>query len=178
MADLRPMIAEHAERLRALHEAIHRAWRLKPHGAAHHAACRAFHVRFDALAFPGGLEAGRERLKRLDPSTVEVAVQFLEEDPWFHRSGYLKEEIVRRLKQAELTQTQRNRLAEVVERSLVQGTGRLARHLARLAPCITSSAFVAGVGIQARSTQAEGRRRAQHVLRVLCSARQVDEPPR
>jgi len=45
----------------------------------------------------------------------------------FFRSGYITEEIVRRLKQAPLTERQRNRLASVIVRSLSTGTRRLAR---------------------------------------------------
>lgn len=72
------------------------------------------------------------RLKRLEPEAVEAAIQFLEAGPWFFRSGYITKEIVRRLKQAPLTERQRNRLASVIVRSLSTGTRRVARHLARL----------------------------------------------
>src|SRR4051794_17207085 len=98
MGNARPVIAAHASRLRELHDAVHRCFREQPHGPAHRAACAEFHARYDALAFPGGLRDGLRRLKELDAGAVEAAIQFLEEDPWFYRSGYVKEEIAGRLK--------------------------------------------------------------------------------
>jgi hypothetical protein len=178
MANYRPMIAEHAARLRAMHAEIHRTFRLRPHGPDHHTACGAFHAGYDALAWPGGLRSGLGKLGRLEPEAVEVAVQFLEEDPWFYRSGYVKEEVVRRLKHAPLTPKQLARLASVVSRSLTRGTGRLARHVARLAPLLASSPdFVRGVESQAGSDDAEVRRRAGHVLRVLAGTPAIPLPP-
>ena len=44
---------------------------------------------------------------------VDVIIQFLEEDPIFFRSGYLKERIAQRLKRTELSDRQRRRLANV-----------------------------------------------------------------
>jgi hypothetical protein len=155
MADTPSIITENAARLRELHDEIHRTYRLGPHGPDHHAACRRFHGSYDALAFPGGLTLGLDRLKRLDPLTVEMAVRFLEEDPWFHRSGYIKEVIVMRLKNALLTEPQRYRLASVVLRSMVKGSGRAARHLARLAPMVMSATFTNEMAVNAEADDAE-----------------------
>jgi hypothetical protein len=67
-----------------------------PH-AAYSEACATFHSFYDQLAFPGGLERGLELLKAHDPSTIETAVSFLEADPWFHRSGFIKADLLRLL---------------------------------------------------------------------------------
>lgn len=50
-------------------------------------ACRQFHLSYDQLAFPGGLGESMRRLIEKDPVTIESAVQFLEADPMFFRSG-------------------------------------------------------------------------------------------
>jgi hypothetical protein len=172
-ANMPSIITENAARLRELHHEIHRTFRLGPHGPDHHAACRRFHESYDALAFPGGLTLGLDRLKRLERLTVEMAVRFLEEDPWFHRSGYIKEVIVRRLKHAPLTEPQRYRLASVLLRSIVKGTGRVARHLARLAPMVTSPTFANEIAVNAESDKAEIRRRVKHILQILNSTRGI-----
>lgn len=171
--DVRSTVFENAARLRALHGEVKRAYREAPHGPAHTAACAAFHASYDALAFPGGLDRAMRRLKRLEPEAVEAAIQFLEAGPWFFRSGYITEEIVRRLKQAPLTERQRNRLASVIVRSLSTGTRRLARHLARLVKVAQPTtlrrqleACAAGAG------EAQLRARyALHVLRSLDNSR-------
>src|SRR5215510_12924186 len=60
-------------------------------------ACQQFHSSYDQLAFPGGLEHQLNSLKQEDAQAVEMAVRFLEADPWFFRSGYIKEELLRSL---------------------------------------------------------------------------------
>lgn len=74
---------------------------------------------------------------------------------------------MRRLKHAELTNLQRARLAAVISRSLCRGTGRVARHLARLAPQVCTPEFVAELKLHLQSKQKEPRRRTEHVLKVL-----------
>ena len=175
MGNVRSIISEHAERLRALNAEIHRTFEKAPHGSEHHAACRVFHSEFDRLAFPGGLQRGLAQLKALDPEAIEVAVQFLEEDPWFHRSGYIKEEIVRRLKKAPLKPEQRSRLAAVVAASVCRGPRRIAQHVARLAPIVASPAFVRNMETQAKSDDPELRRRAEHVISVLCRQAEIKD---
>ncbi|HWB13799.1 MAG TPA: hypothetical protein VG826_31525 [Pirellulales bacterium] len=163
---IRAQISENAARLQAMYAEIERTFSAEPHGASHAAACAAFHGAFDSLAFPGGLEHFRRRLKRLEPAAIEEAIEFLEADPWFNCSGYVKEEIVRRLKQAVLTDRQRNRLAGVVRRSLSAGTRRIARHLAKLAPVVNSPSFRKGVESLASSSD-EAKLRAKHIEDVL-----------
>lgn len=165
--DTDSLIARNATTLRALHAAIHQAYKKKPHGPEHHEACAAFRRSYDALAYPGGLTLGLERLEQREPYAVETAIGFLEVDPWFFRSGYIKEELVRRLKHAELRNLQRLRLATVISRSIRHGTGRVARHLARLAPQVYTPEFVAELTLHLQSKQKEPRRRAEHVLKVL-----------
>jgi hypothetical protein len=96
---MRGSIASNAQRIRQLYQRINETFQDKPHGPEHHAACKQFHE-YDLLAFPGGLEAGLERLKHPDLEIVEATVQFLEADPRFLRSGYIKETLLRRLNQA------------------------------------------------------------------------------
>lgn len=163
---IRAQISENAAQLRAMHAEIKRTFSLEPHGAAHIAACAAFHQAYDRLAFPGGLACFRKRLKRMETAAIDEAIEFLEADPWFKCSGYVKEEIVRRLKQATLTDRQRNRLASVVRRSTTAGTRRLARHLARLAPIVDSLSFRKGVESLANFSD-EARQRAKHIQDVL-----------
>lgn len=96
---------------------------------------------------------------------MEEAIRFMEADPWFFRSGFIKEEIVRRLKQAPLTDKQRRRLSGIVTRSLLSGTRRSARHVARLAPLADNESLRSHLESLARSS-GEAARRATGVARA------------
>jgi hypothetical protein len=164
----RPNIFEsNAAELRRLHDEMHRQWGIQRGSPAHVDAARVFRERYDALGFPAGLSKQIEALKGLEPPAVEMAIRFLEADPWFHRSGYIKEEFALRLKHASLLPEQRDRVRAVIERSLSNGTGRVASHLARLAPAVRSDSFIRSINLYSFSKDGEVRRRAAQVLRVL-----------
>src|SRR5579871_4262691 len=74
--------------------------------AAWREAAQTFHVNYDRLAFPGGLAREFERLRNGEPEAIELAVQYLEANPWYFRSGYHKAEILKFLKRHSLTQEQ------------------------------------------------------------------------
>lgn len=173
---IRTQISENAARLRALYAEIERTFSEESHGAAHTAACAAYHRDYETLAFPGGLERFRKRLKRMEPTAIEEGIEFLEADPWFNCSGYIKEEIVRRLKQAALTDRQRHRLTYVVLGSLTRGTRRLSRHLARLAPIVDSPSFRKSIESLTESSD-EAKLRAEHIKDVLRGASQAGITP-
>jgi hypothetical protein len=84
---------QNAAKLRDLKEAVKSTFRVRHEGAsqieAWSEACRQFHLSYDQLAFPGGLGESMRRLIEKDPVTIESAVQFLEADPMFFRSGYI-----------------------------------------------------------------------------------------
>lgn len=120
-------------------------------------ACLQFHLRYDNLAFPGGLGRAMSLLAKKDPGTIELVVQFLEADPWFFRSGYLKADMIKPLRQASLNGDQRNRLQQVIiARIQGQETPREFRWYCRLAPFVSDQSFeqqVAGFAEAAGSVQ-------------------------
>src|SRR5262245_27760110 len=101
-----------AARLRELHEAIHRTYRDR--SDEWRRTCAEFHRSYDELAFPGGLDRSLKELKAGDAFAVELAVTFLEVDAMFFRSGYIKEELIQRLKNAELSASQVTRLGAAI----------------------------------------------------------------
>lgn len=78
-------------------------------------ACEIFHSRYDELAFPGGYHGALDRLVAGDPYTMEAAICFLEIRPYFFRSGYMFDAMLRKAKRAPLNPEQRARLQIVVD---------------------------------------------------------------
>ena len=62
-------------------------------------------------------------LRTSDRAAIEDAVLYLEVDPWYFRSGYLKERLIRGLKAASLSEKDRLRLRHVVW-NVVRGRNR------------------------------------------------------
>lgn len=80
-------------------------------------ACATFHARYDDLFFPGGMARWEAFLSRQDEG-MAAALLFLEVDPVFFRSGYLKEAIWQKLKQHLLSERERDRLDAVARQYL------------------------------------------------------------
>lgn len=116
----RQQIETRAEEIRQLHARIRETFAQMTKGPAERKAwqeaCAAFHARYDALAFPGGAGTAKERVLRGEPEAVEAALCFVEVRPYFFRSGYLFQTLLRALKRATLSETQQARYADVSER--------------------------------------------------------------
>ena len=163
------LISHNASRLRELHDHMMEACQREPHGPEHKAACEAFHAQYDQLAFPGGLGRGLALLGGKHPYAVETAIAFLEADPWFHRSGYIKEKLLSRLKHVPLSQHDVRRLSRLVIRS-VDGGGRREFHAyARLAGALQAQVVAETMRERQASRDPEVARRANEVLHVLAS---------
>jgi hypothetical protein len=114
-------------------------------------------------AFQPGLAKGHARY-------VETAIAFLEADPWFFRSGYEKQKIIQHLKRAQLSETQRLRLARVVL-AAIDGRDRVEfRHFGRLACGIWSDFLDEEVALRMQSPDPGIRRRATWVAEAAISA--------
>ncbi|MTD93504.1 hypothetical protein GIW81_04045 [Hyphomicrobium sp. xq] len=122
-------------------------------------------------AFMPGLANGHVRF-------VETGIAFLEADPWFFRSGYEKQKIIRHLKRAPLTQAQRQRLARVVLAAIdghaagvPENRDRVEfRHFGRLACAIWSDFLDEEVARRMQSPDPGIRRRATWVAEAAISA--------
>ena len=167
MKDYRGIISANAARLRELNAEIDRTFKAQPHGPEHHAACAAFHSQSDALSFPGGLETSLANLKAGDPNVVDIAVQYLEVEPRFFRSGYIAETILRRLKHVDLTSDQVTRLANVILNSIRQGGRRRFVNCARLAGVLKDDRIHSGALRLSQETDPEVHRRAERVLETM-----------
>lgn len=108
--------AQEIERLRArIDETVKVRDKGPKEKAAWEAACREFHARYNALAFPGGYADALDRVVSGDAAAIEAALCFLELRPRFFRSGYMYKDILRKTKRAQLSESQASRLAQVQE---------------------------------------------------------------
>ena len=119
-ASIKRTILENGAEITRLHTRVHETFRHRGESKRHRdewsLACAEFHAKFDVLAFPGGYEEGRDRIDSGDPEAVETALCFLEVRPYFHRSGYMYKDLLRRVKRSQLSAGQSQRLAIVLEK--------------------------------------------------------------
>jgi len=167
-------IFEHnAQALRSLHNEIEVTFADRNRNEEHYQlwaqACQRFHSSFDRLAFPGGLEQELSLLKRGDAQAIEMAVRYLEANPWFFRSGYIKEELLQRLKRVALSENQRERLRVVIVERINNGSGREFRRYCKLAKALMNSTFEAKVRQAMMSNDVNVSRRAGWVMNSLNS---------
>jgi hypothetical protein len=109
-------IRANAERLHELHQRTRETFKHRSRSGSDHEAwsrsCADFHRQFDELSYPGGTERWLAFMKG-DTSEVEVAINYLEADPWHFRSGYQKETIWNRLKKSYLQPRELLRLEQI-----------------------------------------------------------------
>ena len=125
----------------AAHKAVNAAFELaRPHRAltghpatmAWRAASAALH---DAIgrAYPDGFQEEVERLKRGDDRGLESVIGFLEADPMFFRSGYVKAVLLRLVCRFEMREAQAERLRRAVLAVVDTRASQEFRHHCRLA---------------------------------------------
>ena len=129
------LINSESEKLRSLHDAIHRTVAFRDRSPSANEewrrACESFHS-YESQLGP--------YLKRVfddpdytDQETIEFVISFLEIDPRFFRSGYIKEEMLRKIGRAELNSKQTDRLRAVLIDAVGRRGGREFRRYCRLA---------------------------------------------
>ena len=99
-----------------IHETVHERSNSETAFKLWKEACAEFHLRYNHLAFPGGYGEALEKFRQRDESVIEPALCFLEARPYFFRSGYMWNTLLRRVKRAPLSKGQRQRLDDVLKR--------------------------------------------------------------
>ena len=100
-----------------LHRRIHITCAIRYQGdaamQAWHDATNAWHARSSEIDYLWG-DDFMEQVRLGDRQAMEDALVYLEVDPWYHRSGYLKERLIRAVKRAPLNDRDMMRLRNVV----------------------------------------------------------------
>jgi len=149
-------IRRNAERLRELNARINATFsdcdRNERAGSAWREACAEFHRSFESLAYPGGF-GPYDALAKGDQNAVEAAVTFLEADPWFFRSGYMKEYLWKHLKKYDLSVVHRGRLESSAIGYLSRQVQREFWAMGNFMSVHAQSSFWSEVGRLTRSSQ-------------------------
>lgn len=115
----RQHMLDNAGEVRRLHARIHETYRNRDKTRdgfeQWQSACKEFHERYDALAFPGGYSTAVERIAQGEAEAIEAALCFVELRPYFFRSGYMFKTLMRKLKRAPLDAKQSKRFEKVVQ---------------------------------------------------------------
>ena len=139
------LIEINAAKLRELHQEIKRTLLKRGQDEksteAWSNACREFHYSYDALAFPGGLGRAMSLLPQNDLETIEQSIRFLEADPFYFRSGYIKADIIKHLRRMPLHESQKKRLQKVIIDRIYDKARREFRWYCRLAKYVTDLDF-------------------------------------
>jgi hypothetical protein len=139
-------------------------------------ACRAFFAAYDKLAFPGGLNREIELLRAGDPDAIEMAVRFIEANPWYFRSGYHKADVLKLLKKLPLSDDQCARLRQAILERVRGRPLREMRAYGRLALKISSPEFEMELANIAKNANRQAARHAQLILGYLAQAKTSKSP--
>jgi hypothetical protein len=99
-----------------------------------------------------------------------MAIQFLEANPWYFRSGYHKANILKMLRKHPLSDDQFARMRKVVLERVGGRPVREMRAYVRFAPKVSTPEFEAEIVNIAENANREAARHAQWVLDCLKSA--------
>lgn len=130
-------------------------------------ACGQFHTAYSKLAFPGGIARVYTDLAQGNAAAVEDAIRFLEADPYFFRSGYLKADLLRYLARVPLAEQQEARIREVVLARVNGPTRREFRRYCRMARRLSTPELVARLRTVAESEPGTAARHARWVLQAI-----------
>jgi hypothetical protein len=108
-------------------------------------------------------DEGRVRIRAGDQEYVESAICYLEADPYFDGTGFVKSALVRYLKLVPFTPSQQERLRALVLR-VVDSYGPFSgKHVCRLAASVQSPELLAAVRERLKSPDYDIRKRARNV---------------
>ena len=136
--DFTQLIRDESAALRALDERVHATCRTSDSDRrardAWSQACHEFHTYVSRLD-PYLQRAFQDR-RYADQELIEFVVCFFEVDPYFFRSGYLKQDLLTRIKRSELKEPDKRRLRAVLIDAVNRRGTREFKYYGRLAAAI------------------------------------------
>jgi tetratricopeptide (TPR) repeat protein len=115
-------------------------------------------------AYPETFDNAMEHLMKGDSTGLETIVKFLEDDPWFFRTGYIKADLVKYVRRVELSDSYRVRLQKVILNAIDLRDRREFRYYCLLAKKIQDHQFKELIETRLQSSDPGIQRRAGWVL--------------
>lgn len=166
---------KHAKEVNAAHDELHAAFALvanrndedDPRTKRWRTAINAFRAAL-ARAYPEALRQVADGKSPASELSTNMMLDFIEADPVFYRSGYLKEKVLRQLKKQEFSEEEAERLRRSILAVVLHTGGRREfLYYCRAAPQVASDAFRRNLETLERSDDAGVRLRANWVLAGL-----------
>lgn len=118
-------------------------------------------------AYPENFWEAFESLKQRDSTHLDAAINFLENDPWFFGSGYVKADLIRFICRLNLSTPDCLRLQQVVLAAIDLRDRREFRWYCKLANRVSSKLFRTEVEKRLSSEDKGSQRRARWVLSAI-----------
>ncbi len=166
MRDFKHKIILEAEKINQLHKNIDKT--LKNRGtnrAPWEKACKEFHSYTSELNEL--VNRVYEESEPKDTDVIEFILSFLEVDPVFFRSGYIKEEMLKKIKRVELTEKQIYRLRNVLYSAVESRGFREFKGYCRLAPIVTNNQLNEWLSKKINSSEGAVKSRAKLMLKQI-----------
>ena len=142
--DIAQLIRDESAKYRVLHKRVHETCHRRhvDHSSeeAWRQACKAFHA-FRSSLDPLFERAFQEKIY-CDKTLIEFAIRFLEVDPRFFRSGYIKQVILTRIKRSVLCESDQRRLRGVCIDAVNCRGGREFKYCCRLAAALADDILI------------------------------------
>lgn len=126
-------------------------------------------------AYPSGFWEDYQKLCAGDAAGLEATVTFLEADPWFPNSGYVKVKLIRHIKPSMLPPEYSTRLQNVVLEMVERRNGQEFRAYCKLACKVDDAGFREQLRQRADEGNFDVRRRACWVLEALAQKDRMEK---
>ena len=134
--------------------------------AAFAEASRNFHAAL-VSAYPPDFWSNLDKLRLGDLDAVDAAIEFLEADPVFFRSGYTKSKIATALRRVSLSPEQRERIIDAVLSMIDRRDGREYREIFKLSLTVSDERLISELKLRLNSPDCEVGRRARWMLSAV-----------
>jgi len=161
------LIADETAKFNALHAEVNRTCLLRDRDATANwmRACEAFHSYVSPI--DPYIERACEEKRYGDNDLLEFVIRFLELNPMFFRSGYLKQEFLTRLKRSDLGRVAVRRLRAVLLDAVKRRGTREFKCYCRLASVIADQDLIASLEMTRMTAKGAEASRARVMLRMI-----------
>lgn len=130
--NMRDLIIQESIKLKALHDNIYFYYNKRGKSNEYKNACAEFHA-YQSPMMKYFSKASLNELKTANKEKIEFALTFLEIDPYFFRSGYLKEDLLRKLKFITFSDSEKTRLIDILINAVKNNSNREFKFYCKLA---------------------------------------------